>query len=116
MKKFEKYILIALVVISCVAIFIMKNPFKQTNKDIKVGILYQNELVQEFSPYEDAVYHLTGSYGELDVEVKDGKYRITNEDCPNHICSNMGWVGPDEDLPIVCMPNEVIVTVVDYGN
>ena len=116
MKKTEKIIIGILLAASLLAILVMKNPFGKKGPEVLVVIEHQGKVIQEFDPETDAVYHVIGSYGELDVEVKDGKYRVTNEDCPNHICANMGWVSPEEDLPIVCMPNEVIVMVKHDGN
>ena len=49
----------------------------------------------------------------MKLEVKDGKWRITEEECPNHICSSIGWVSVKDYFPIVCIPNEVIVTLKD---
>ncbi|MBQ6531895.1 MAG: NusG domain II-containing protein [Solobacterium sp.] len=116
MKKTEKIIIAVLLAASLLAVFLMKNPFWKKEPEILVTIEHQGKVIYEFDPAKDAVYHVHGSYGELDVEVKDGKYRVTNETCPNHICANMGWVSPEEELPIVCMPNEVIVLVKHDGN
>lgn len=74
-----------------------------------VAIYHRNKVVQEFDSGKDAVYTIEGDYGTLDVEVKDGKWRVTNEECPNHICAEMGWIGPGEYMPITCLPNNVVV-------
>ena len=78
---------------------------------VTVDIYHGNELVKSFNPSIDNVYHITGDYGGLDVEVVDGKWHVTNEECPNHICNGMGWMGPDDIIPISCLPNDVYVIV-----
>ncbi len=109
MKKKEKRFLLVLCIILAAAILIIRNPWRKKEPDVVVDIRHSNEIVESFDPYVDATYHIQGSYGTLDVEVKDGKWHVTNEQCPNHICASVGWVGVGEDIPIVCMPNEVII-------
>jgi hypothetical protein len=115
MKKKEIYILVAIAVLSVAALLVLKNPFWKQEEEPKtmVGIYHRDKLIHAFDPEEDAVYHVQGSYGTLDVEVKDSQWHVTNEECPNHICAGMGWVTVDDLLPITCMPNEVYIMVLE---
>ena len=112
MKKNEiKIIIIALVVcvFAIASYFLYK---KYMVKEPQYGyVYYQNEPILKFDINEDFEYYFDGSYGRLYLEVNDQKWRITKEECPNHICSSMGWVGLDSILPITCLPNEVVVFV-----
>ncbi len=112
MKKKEIYILAALAAAALIALFFLKYPFRREPETI-VGIYHGNELVQQFDPARDALYHIQGSYGTLDVEVKDGKWHVINEECPNHICHGMGWASPDDLFPITCLPNEIYILVME---
>ncbi len=113
MKKTEKVILFVIAAAAVVALIGFKvyqgirSSAEAQNKTI--AIYHRDEIVQWFDPNVDAVYTVEGDYGTLDIEVKDGKWRVTNEQCPNHVCAGMGWVGPGEFLPITCLPNNVIV-------
>lgn len=78
---------------------------------VTVDIYHGQTIIKSFNPSVDNVYHITGNYGTLDVEVVDGKWHVTNEECPNHICNGMGWMGPDDIIPISCLPNDVYVIV-----
>ncbi len=113
MKKKEIIILAVIALIAVVAIVALnmpKNVSKTSEtKGVMVAIYHRNKIVQEFDSGIDAVYTIEGDYGTLDVEVKDGKWRVTNEECPNHICAEMGWIGEGEYLPITCLPNNVVV-------
>lgn len=112
MKKKE---FIILAVIACIAVIVivafqfLKPSAGTETEGVMVAIYHRNKIVQEFDSGKDAVYTIDGDYGTLDVEVKDGKWRVTNEECPNHICAEMGWIGPGEYLPITCLPNNVVV-------
>ncbi|MFV0551333.1 MAG: NusG domain II-containing protein [Anaerorhabdus sp.] len=108
MKKKEIIVIVAIVLIALV-IFVgvqMLNSQKSTDR---VRVIYRNATVMEIDPTKDGEYWFDGSYGKLMVEVKDGKWRITNEDCPNHVCSQTGWASIDRYLPIICLPNEISV-------
>lgn len=111
MKKKEILILAVLAAIAAVLIVLMKvrESASQDDGGVTVAVYHRNQIVLEFSSAKDAVYTVDGDYGTLDVEVKDGKWHVTNEECPNHVCAQMGWVGPGEFLPITCLPNNVVV-------
>lgn len=48
-------------------------------------------------------------WGDLTIEVKDGKWHVSKVDCPNHNCEKMGWVDADSILPIQCIPNGIYI-------
>ncbi|WP_434578650.1 NusG domain II-containing protein [Thermoanaerobacterium thermosaccharolyticum] len=44
------------------------------------------------------------------VEIKNGKVRMKESDCPDQICVKTGWI-EKEGQQIVCLPNRVVVRV-----
>ena len=44
------------------------------------------------------------------IEIKDGRIRMLEAECPDHICVNTGWL---EDVPIVCLPNRLVIDFAD---
>ena len=73
-------------------------------------VQHASEIVLEFDPMVDAVYQIDGDVGGLEVEVKEGKWHVINEKCPNHICASMGWMGiEDIGVPITCLPNNIVI-------
>jgi hypothetical protein len=52
----------------------------------------------------------------MTFEVKSGKIRVSDSDCPNRVCMREGWImNPGQS--IVCLPNHVIVEIpVDHDN
>ena len=65
----------------------------------------------DFNLDEDGYYEVTGDYGTFHLEVKDSKMRAIDVECPNHDCEAMGWVSRDFPMPIVCLPNNLIVVI-----
>ncbi len=115
MKRKEITIVLIIGIIAMVGLIITNRIGNSSEEDsgsgVVVAIQYRNAIIQEFDPYVDAVYTVTGDYGTLDVEVVDGKWRVTNEECPNHICASMGWAGVDDLMPITCLPNNIMIYV-----
>lgn len=80
-----------------------------------VAIIHRNKIVQWFDSGVDASYSLTGDYGEMHVEVADGKWCVDNVECPNHNCEQMGWDDGTSFIPITCIPNNVIICTYDVA-
>lgn len=57
----------------------------------------------------DGVYSLNG--GSNMLEVKDGKARMVDADCPDRLCVRQGAVSYTGQC-ITCLPNKLTVTVV----
>ena len=49
--------------------------------------------------------------GDMTIEIKDGKVRVSKEESPKNYCSKQGWVS-SVATPIVCLPNAVVVTII----
>lgn len=110
MKKKEIIIISIFTIAMLVMLGVYRLYTNSLNKEL-VQVIHNNEVIIEFDPNNDEVYKFTGSYGHMEVEVKDGQWRVTNEECPNHICSGVGWVNKESYIPIICIPNEVYVSV-----
>ena len=108
LKKKEIWILVGLVVVSLLGVLLFSSSSKES---VMVSILHGDEVVQTFDPQVDGNYVVQGDYGTLEVEVRDGKWHVIHEQCPNHICSKMGWVSVEDMVPITCLPNNVIILV-----
>jgi hypothetical protein len=122
MKKKELWILIVIALGAVLGmVFLSNRPAAYTGSSteggfvsqsgVVVAVQHRSEIVLEFDPEVDAVYDIEGDVGGLQVEVKDGKWHVINEQCPNHICASMGWVGPEDLIPITCLPNNVMIFV-----
>ena len=64
-----------------------------------------------FNIYEDNYYSLEGDYGHFNIEVKDGKARAIDVQCPNQICVHTGWISVNNPVPIICIPNGIMVMI-----
>lgn len=109
MKKIEKIVILSFLLIAFI-IFAFSRLLKK--EEVIVNVKDANEnLLLTFNIYEDNYYELKGKYGLFHIEVKDGKCRAVDVECPNQICVHTGWISPDYPLPIVCLPNGIVVQI-----
>ena len=77
-----------------------------------VVVMVQNEEIARYSLDIDGTYDING--GTNTIEINDGRVRMLEALCPNHLCIRQGWISL-EGQSIVCLPNKVTVTVRGTG-
>jgi len=108
-KKIEKIIIVVLIGIALIALLVSRFLYKDS---LMVSVTNaSNEVLLHFNIYEDNYYELKGEYGTFHIEVKDGKCRAIDVECPNQICVHTGWISIDNPVPIICLPNGLMVMI-----
>lgn len=109
MKKKE----IVIVIVACILALIsyLAISFFNANKTNCTAKNASGDVLLKFNINEDNYYTLQGEYGVFHIEVKDGKCRAIDVECPNHDCVHVGWISANNPLPIVCIPNNIVVTI-----
>jgi len=111
MKKKEIIITITIFVIALAAYFGI-NYFMREKRTIQVQNQY-GDVIHSYPLNKDGKYEIVGLNGYFYLEVKDGKYRAIDVDCPDKVCEAYGWVSPDSYMPIICLPNGIVVVLSD---
>lgn len=109
MKK--KEIVIVVIALFIAGISYLTISFFNSNKTNCTAKNARGDVLLEFDINKDEYYTLDGEYGIFHIEVKDGKCRAINVECPNHNCEGVGWISPNNPLPIVCIPNNIVITI-----
>lgn len=109
MKKKEILIIGIFCVIAIIGYFTL--PFFNKNKSNVSVKNAKGEVLLKFDINEDNYYTLQGEYGIFNIEVKDNKCRAIDVECPNHTCEHTGWISNDNPVPIVCIPNNIVITI-----
>jgi hypothetical protein len=78
----------------------------------RARVIREDAVLREFDLGTDGEYELEDV--GMRVEVRDGRIRVTDSDCPHRICVRSGWAGSVGGV-IACVPNRVIVEVVSEG-
>ena len=107
MKKLRPLDLFFAIAITTLGIFLTVKSFSQKGSVVKVNA---DEKHYEYSAKQDGIYKVGGPLGITTFEIKDGKVRIIDSPCPNKTCVNQGW-----HSPLVCLPNNVIITLEEEG-
>lgn len=75
------------------------------------AFVYENgKLIEKIDLKSDRIINLSLEHGSMEVEIKQGRIRISNSSCPHKICVNTGWI-EKPGRTIVCVPNRVLIEV-----
>ena len=103
LKKKEMYFIGGLLVLSlffCVFVYLI--PHKDYGS---ITITVNGELYGTYSLDKDQVIQI----GDTNVcEIKDGKVKMTQANCPDHLCMKQPAVGSSGGY-IVCLPNKIVI-------
>jgi hypothetical protein len=111
MKKWDKLIIAAILIIGIPSILAMLTQSKVKNQNIIIKV--ENKVVKTIPlSSEKKIYDFKfgDSFGY--IELKDGAVRMLEMDkkiCPEGICSETGWINKSYQT-IVCLPNKIVVS------
>ncbi len=95
-------VIIALALVGClVFIFIMNS-----SRGSKTAVITCGEVQRELSLETDGVFNVEGA----ELEVKDGRIRLVNADCPDKLCEKTGFIGAPGQS-IICVPKKITVSI-----
>lgn len=104
-------IIVLILVLACVVFFIFLNTGNDADKKAMIyvdGDLYGCYLLSDNIP--DFVIE-TG-YGYNKVSINNGKIGVTEADCPDKTCINMGFTD-NSACPVICMPHRLEIVIID---
>ena len=61
------------------------------------------------------IYTVEGLLGDVVIEIKDKKVRVVKENSPKNICSKEGYIS-DSTKPLICLPNKVVIKIVQSSD
>lgn len=88
--------------------FILRNASSESGA--AAAVFHDGEQIASFPLDKDGIYPF-GEYG-VTVEVKSGKVRIAEADCPDKICEKTGFISSPMQT-IVCLPNKISVRILN---
>lgn len=117
MKKKEWLIIILIAVLAAGAILFRKITAGNSSQnapgsDAKgewIAVVHGGRIIRYFDSGVDAEYTVEGDVGQMVIEVKDKKWHVLDVDCYDYTCKNMGWMDHDNLLPIICLPNDIVI-------
>lgn len=107
MTRADKILIVVIMVIAAAMILPLLGYSPQPST---ASVKVKNEEVLNIDLAKDGEYSVEGTLGSVNIEVKDGAVRVSQENSPHHYCSLQGYVS-DPNVPIVCLPNETVITI-----
>ncbi len=107
MNKNDIGMILLICIISLIAISYISSNHEEGNV---VEVYYEDKQILNVPLDLDNTYQVDGYLGPIEIEVKDSKVRVVQENSPKHICSNQGWISESYES-IICLPNKVIVNI-----
>lgn len=107
MKKADKILIVCIMIAAVLLIFPI---LKQAPQSYTATVTVKNKEVLKIDLLKDDTYTVKGTLGDVHIQVKNQKIRVTQEKSPHHLCSKQGYVS-DANTPIVCLPNETVVQI-----
>lgn len=111
MKKADFIIIAVVAVVAGSLLFFLYGVNSNSGSYIQVEV--DGQVVETFDLKEDLTYEIeSGSGGTNTLEIKDGKAKVTQANCPDGICTNHKEINRNGES-IICLPHKVVVTVVN---
>ena len=112
-KHFRKqdWILIGILLAGILVLFLLQTPWEKTTG--AAVVITVNGAETGTYPLEcDAVIPILNAAGEVTntLTIKDGAAKMTEADCPDQFCLHQKKIRHTGET-IVCLPNQVVVTV-----
>lgn len=110
MKKAKYKILTAVCILIFVlgvagCLFVVFSPARNTVNIVRDGeVLYSFDLTKT----EDTTFDIYYKDSKNTIEIKDGKIRISEAECPDKTCVKSGWLSSSA-MPVVCLPNHLVI-------
>jgi hypothetical protein len=107
-------VLVALILLFSAGVILhTKLGFKgQSSKVKEASVYHEGKLLKDVKLDKDEAFHLLK--GKMLIQIKEGRIRVKESDCPRQICVNTGWIQyPGES--VVCVPYKVLIEVKSAG-
>lgn len=104
MKKREIVIVFAII-----ALALSSHLLKPKRSNGMIVVYYHKKVLKKIAPEASGTYTFHGDKGVFHLQVKKGRYRAIDVDCPNQICVHTSWVKAGEEKSIICAPNAISV-------
>ncbi len=110
----NKYItlgLIMLTILSITASYLINR--QEAGDKMVLEIRQDGDLIQQIdlSAVRNKQIKITGQDGHYNtVEIKAGKARVKDADCPNQICVKTGWLSRPGQISF-CAPNRLMISI-----
>jgi len=106
------WILIVMIAAAAIGSYLWAGAWAQKGKTVLIEV--DGKTMYRLHLAETRRIQVSGVRGHLLVETGEGRVRVAEAECPNHLCVRAGWQSRAGDV-IVCVPNKTVVRIVADG-
>lgn len=106
-KRRDAILFLVLMILGAGSFILIKNNLKPGNE---AEVYVDGSLVQTIDMTRNDIYLFDTLYGTNTVVVEGGEIRVSEADCPDKICMNMGGVSRSGET-ITCLPHKLVIEV-----
>lgn len=114
MKKFDKVLIVGVLVIAFALIGYMQIKSKmaaKNSKSLKAEISVKGKVYKEVVlSKEKQDFTIETELGKNVIKIHDSGIEVTDSNCRDHICEKTGFISKPGEV-IVCLPNKVIIKI-----
>lgn len=117
MTKWDKILIILVLVLSLVGIYFVKN-YSTTTGEKYISVQVDGKEIKKISFGANMVgkaIDIKTEFGYNKIEIGDGKVRVIEADCPDKLDVKRGWISNQGEI-IVCLPNRMVVEIKSEKN
>lgn len=117
MTKWDKYLIILVLLLSLVGIFFVKY-YSATAGEKYISVQVDGKEVKKISFGANMVgktIDIETEFGYNKIEIGDEKVRVIEADCPDKLDVKQGWISTQGEI-IVCLPNRMVVEIKSEKN
>lgn len=112
-KRLNLILVLAIAAVACVGLVATRLMGANTNADTATVVIRDGEQnVYELPLNQNTTKTVTTDLGTNLIEIKDGRVRVEEADCPNQDCVHQGWIDA-AGQQIICLPHKLTVDIVD---
>ena len=117
MKILNKVFCVIIIILVLLCIFFLIFINVNSNSQAKKAMIYVDGILYGDYSLSDNISDFTieTQYGCNTISFRDGKIGVTEADCPDKTCVNMGFTD-NSAYPIMCMPHRLEIIVTDSLN
>lgn len=112
-KRLNLILVLAIAAVACAGLVAARLMGANTNADTATVVIRDGEQnVYELPLNQGTTKTVTTDLGTNLIEIKGGRVRVEEADCPNQDCVHQGWIDA-AGQQIVCLPHKLTVDIVD---
>jgi hypothetical protein len=104
--------LLVVLTVCTVGSFFAKNLFASHGFTVLVEL--RNIAVYKGNLSEERKVTIHGAYGDVRIQIHDGRVAVVHAECPNKVCVRTGWRGLAGET-IICVPNRLVIRILGDG-